>query len=88
MLKVAVNSCYGGFDLSQRAYELLGWEWRSFPPQEKSIRTDPRLIQAIEALGTVAASGDHAQLRIEEVNPDFAWKIMSYDGKEEIIVMA
>ena len=88
LIKVALNSCYGGFNLSPIAYELLGWEWQSFPPQEKTIRTDPRLIQVIEQLGTEAASGDHAQLRIEEVNPDFAWKIRDYDGQEKIMIMA
>ena len=87
-LKVALNSCYGRFDLSQRAYELLGWEWRSFPPQEKSIRTNPRLIHVIEQLGTEAASGDHARLRIEEVNHDFDWKIRDHDGQEKIIITA
>ena len=88
LIKVALNSCYGGFDLSQRAYELLGWEWRSFPPQEKSLRTDCRLIHVIEQLGTAAASGEHAQLRIEEVNDNLAWKIKEHDGKEKIVVMA
>ena len=66
----------------------LGWEWRSFPPQEKNIRTDPRLIKVIEQLGTEAASGDHARLRIEEVNPDFAWEIRDHDGQEKIIITA
>lgn len=82
MNKVAYNTCYGGFSLSQEALALLykaGVEQVKqdvyltdpsieFYYVENSIsRHDPRLIDVIEKLGS-AASGMCARLSIKEID--------------------
>ena len=45
-------------------------------------RNDPLLIQAIEELGTVVASGQFSELSIVEIPDDVVWEIEEYDGIE------
>jgi hypothetical protein len=45
-------------------------------------RTDPKLIQVIEELGTTVASGDCAHLEIVEIPDGISWEIEEYDGSE------
>jgi hypothetical protein len=75
-MKVAINSYYGGFDLSKEAlarYEELGGVGFQ--------RNDPILIQVIEELGE-DANGDFAELKIVEIPDDVEWFIEEYDGME------
>lgn len=48
------------------------------------IRTHPDLINAIEQLGSKAASGKHAELAIVEVPDGIDWSIDDYQGTETI----
>ena len=91
--KVVINSCYGGFGLSERAIkryqELSGkvlpsWEtpcgtvWGT----EDIPRHDPALVQTVEELGE-DANGRNACLTVEEI-PGNRYYITEYDGIEEI----
>ena len=81
---VVINTCYGGFGLSERAVrdykDMAGiiddkWYERDIP------RDDPYLIKIVRDLG-MAANGAHANLKIVEVPPDVEWQIEEYDGNE------
>ena len=81
---VVINTCYGGFGLSERAVrdykDMAGitddkWYERDIP------RDDPYLIKIVRDLG-MAANGTHANLKIVEVPPDVEWQIEEYDGNE------
>lgn len=50
---------------------------------ERSIRSDPRLIQTVEELGA-RANGSCADLKIVEIPDDVEWEIEEYDGSEWI----
>lgn len=79
-MKVVINKCYGGFDISKEAKEelkKLGVE----DPDWTINRTDPRLIEVVEKLGKLA-DGDHAKLKIVEIPDDVDWYIDDYDGVE------
>ena len=47
-----------------------------------AFRSDPRLVAAVEALGSAAASGKLAKLEVVELPDDVAWTIEEYDGNE------
>ena len=81
---VVINTCYGGFGLSERAvrdYKNMAgitdpkWYDRDIP------RDDPYLIKIVRDLG-MTANGAHANLKIVEVPPDVEWQIEEYDGNE------
>ena len=77
-MKVVINSCYGGFGLSKEAYKFLGLEWGEYVS-----RTDPKLIECVETLGT-KANGFFANLRVIEIPDDVKWEITEYDGCEQV----
>lgn len=80
-MKICINTCFGGFSLSDKASQMLGFKTR-YP---LISRTDPRLIEVVSALGK-AANGPCARLAIVSI-PDEAtdWEIEEYDGSEDII---
>lgn len=85
-MKIVLNKCYGGFELSEFACEKLGC--RSFDynrPQGK--RTDEKLIDLIETYGPEKCGADDGctALTIEEI-PDEAtdWELNDYDGIETV----
>lgn len=81
-MRVVLNRCYGGFGLSDEAYEHLqecgDADWRQL-----SLRSSPELVATVEALGD-RASGRHAQLELVDVEPNSLWRITEYDGYESI----
>ena len=81
-MKIAVNKCYGGFSLSDKACELLGTD---DPYQYKyELRTDAKLISVIEELGE-EADGYCASLEVVEIPDDATdWRINEYDGWEDV----
>ena len=81
-MKLVINSCFGGFSLSQTACAMLGvdeWEGRNL------LRNDARLIKIVEQLGE-DANGMCAKLEIVEI-PDTAtdYHVEEYDGLETVI---
>jgi hypothetical protein len=47
-------------------------------------RTDPALVQTVEALGSPAASGAHAKLAVVEIPDGVEWELDEYDGVEHV----
>lgn len=84
-MKVVVNKCYGGFGLSEKAYEFLGLEWDGygFAYNDYDLRTDEKLIECVETLGD-KANGRFAYLKVVEIPDDIEWEIDYYDGVETI----
>lgn len=78
-MKVAINRCYGGFNLSGKACNYLGVHPFYFCHDHK--RSDPILIECIESLGH-AANGLMAQIEIVEVPDGVSWFIDDYSGIE------
>ena len=84
MTKIVINTCYGGFGLSEEAFaqfrEIKGlgvqYDFDGDIP-----RDDPVLIQIVEQLGQ-RSHGDYAKLKVVEIPDDVKWHIGEYDGCE------
>jgi hypothetical protein len=83
--KIVINTCYGGFSLSDTAEELYcayaGTNVDNLYARGIA-RNDPILLQVIHQLGEKACSGRHADLAVVEIPDDVEWTIEEYDGKE------
>lgn len=91
-MKIVINTCHGGFNLSQKVIDELGLNY-SCPDNEdfniesdnyNAYRSDPRLITAIEKIGLKNSNGDFAKLKIIEIPDDIDWEIDEYDGVETV----
>lgn len=79
-MKIVVNTCYGGFSLSQKAEGFL---MEKYGVTSKNIdRNDPRLVDCVETLGGSVAGGRFSVLGIIEIPDDVEWEIDDYDGLE------
>jgi hypothetical protein len=83
-MKVVINTCYGGFSLSEdakeRYLELAGEKPKSWYDLN---RADKHLVQVVEELGR-DANGSHARLEVVDIETGRWFKIDEYDGYEEI----
>ena len=98
MKKIVINTCYGGFSLSKKAFirlKTLGNEValsayeNDAPDDYESFcrgmeRDDPDLIKVIEELGE-EADGEWASLKIIEVPNSIEWWIEEHGGMERLI---
>ena len=83
-MKVVINSCYGGFSLSDKALDMYKQLSNKYEIYDFELdRTDPVLIQIVETLGA-EANGRFAKLRIIEIPDDVEWEITEYDGNESV----
>lgn len=90
MRKIVINSCYGGFGISEFAKQELEKRNVKFNTwdSERELRESPHLINLIEEYGADKISGIHADLKIIEI-PDKddlpEYEIDEYDGMEQIL---
>jgi hypothetical protein len=81
---IVINTCYGGFGLSDRAVKeymkLAGLDEKDFHDRDID-RDDPYLVKVVRELG-MGANGAHANLKIVEIPGDVSWHIGEYDGNE------
>ena len=77
-MKIVINSCYGGFGLSEEALKYIG-----IKDCYDIERNDPRLIECVRELGEKADSRC-AKLKIVEIPDDVEWQVEEYDGIEWI----
>ena len=84
MQKIVINSCYGGFSLSDEAL-LKYTKIKEIDDSEfwggEIPRDDPVLIQIVKDLGE-RAGGTYAELVIIEIPDGVEWVIEEYDGAE------
>lgn len=81
---IVINTCYGGFGISDRAereYKVLAGitnpDWSHYD----IARDDPYFVKIVRDLG-MAANGPYANLKVVEVPADVDWTIEEYDGNE------
>lgn len=93
-MKVAINVCHGGFDLSKEAQDLYcqlmkidpgswnaNWNYYSDFHLRELKRNDPVLISVIEYLGE-DANYKYSELKIVDIPDDIEWSVHEYDGME------
>ena len=85
-MKVVINTCFGGFGLSdaaiERYCELDGCSPVNF--WSGSIdRDDPNLVKVVQELGE-AAETPYSELKIVDIPNDVKWHIHEYDGLEYV----
>jgi hypothetical protein len=85
-MKVAINSCYGGFNLSDEVIKLCIEKGMTCSKDDKYYRTHPIIVEAIEELGEKKSSGFCSKIKIVDIpfNSNEGWEIAEYDGKEWI----
>ena len=76
--KIVINHEFGGFTLTPKAKEWLGYNASEYI-DNKIARDDPKLIECIETLGSEALIDDYL---IVEIPADVDWVIEEYDGLE------
>ena len=88
--KIAYNTCYGGFSLSEKAKmlyrELTGMKEDDYLDVHDISRHDPVLISVIETLGS-EVNGSYARIAIRTIDSP-AYRISEYDGIERVITPA
>jgi hypothetical protein len=95
--KVVINECYGGFGLSQEAFEAYHVLKEEPLPKDQHEegdavhywaseldRDDPYLVQVVETLGE-KANGRCADLTVKEVTEQ--WRVKNNDGFEELVLL-
>lgn len=85
MIKIVINTCHGGFGLSQAAenkyLELAGEQRINFYSRRDIPRDNEHLIAVVELMGA-EANGKFAELKIVEIPNGVNWYVEEYDGKE------
>ncbi len=86
MIKVVYNDCYGGFGVSEKAFQKLkdlGVDYKDSYSVWNIPRHDPRFVQVVEELGKEASSM-YANLKVTTIEGN-KYRIDEYDGMETVI---
>lgn len=84
--RVVINTCHGGFCLSNEAKKLYARMVGGLPDRWDDSwirRDDPYLVRLVEEMGG-GVNGPYADLKIVEIPEDVDWQIEEYDGREWI----
>lgn len=85
--KVVINTCYGGFTLSEQAVQWLRDKGSPYPDLHtrngEIPRHDPLLVQVVETLGPAAYKAPLSKLEVVTINED-KYRIDEYDGHEVV----
>jgi hypothetical protein len=87
-LEIIVNTCYGGFSLSEEAKRQYTDKTKSDRDSWYDVpRDDPDLVSIVKALGA-SANGEHSLLGITRIPGQYArfYSIGEYDGQEWVKV--
>ena len=83
-MKIVINTCYGGFGLSEKAFEIYkNLSGNQIDYSRDIERTDKDLVKVVEQLG-VEAHGQSARLKVIEIPDDVEYYIEEYDGNEHV----
>jgi hypothetical protein len=86
MRKVVINTCFGGFGLSELGRVAIAERKRmkleDFNEYELP-RDDYDLVVVVEGLGKLV-NDKHAALKVVEIPTDVEWDIGEYDGVEHV----
>lgn len=79
---IVINTCYGGYGLSELALERYRHYTGSATDSYHDIpRDDPMLVKVVYELGSDAYGG-YAKLKVVEVPGNVEWQIEEHDGNE------
>ena len=78
--KIVINTCYGGFGLSDEAIKWL--EDRGVDDTYELSRHDPLLVECVETLKE-KANNPYSRLAVIEIEGNL-YRVEKYDGKEWI----
>ena len=86
MTKIVINTCYGGFGLSESSLE--DYKKRKNITDENFYHWDiprdcPHLVAMVEEGGT-DVDGIYQELKVVDVPDDVNWYIEEYDGMEHV----
>ena len=86
MTKIVINTCYGGFGLSESSLE--DYKKRKNITDENFYHWDiprdcPHLVAMVEEGGT-DVNGIYSELKVVDVPDDVNWFIHEYDGMEHV----
>jgi hypothetical protein len=86
MTKIVINTCYGGFGLSESSLE--DYKKRKNITDENFYHWDiprdcPHLVAMVEEGGT-DVDGIYSELKVVDVPDDVNWFIHEYDGMEHV----
>lgn len=83
--KIVINTCFGGFSLSEQAYQEMNikWDGYGYDFDEPEKRTNRKLIACIEKLRE-KANGRFADLRVIKIPYNHEFYIYDYDGVEKV----
>ena len=82
-MKFVINTCYGGFSLSNEALKLYeDLSGKKIVYDRDIQRNDPILIDIIETLGFEKSNGYYAELKIVDIPDGINYTICQCDGKE------
>ena len=82
--RIVINTCHGGFSLSDEASDLYRERAGITDPDwyDGDVdRDDSILVSIVRELGA-AADGSCAKLKIVEIPAEVEWQIEEYDGRE------
>ena len=87
-MKIVINSCHGGFRLSQAAFRML--DELEAPKEQDEVyffdnRHDYNLVRVVEELGA-GASDECSRLEVVEWPDAVPYRINEYDGWEKVTV--
>ena len=80
-MKIVINSCYGGFSLSEVAETRYQNESGNNVPHWDIPRNDPILVNIVEELAE-DSWGAYAELKVIEIPDGVEWQIDEFDGSE------
>ena len=86
-MKIVINTCYGGFSLSDKAHECLKdfqedvRVYKNYDSWWNDNRHSSELISVIERLGDEANTSS-SRLKVIEIPDDVEYTIQNYDGIE------
>jgi len=85
MQNIVINTCWGGFNLSEQAIALYA-SFTNQKPDDVIVwdikRDDPALVNVVDQLGGDMGSG--TKLKVVEIPNDVQWEISEYDGWEHV----
>ncbi len=92
-IKILINNCYGGYCISNKAFELYNNKMKIINPDFKNIehyeikRHDPVIVSVFEELGDEFNS-TYSKVKIQNIPKKYenSYDIYEYDGLENISI--
>lgn len=83
MEQIVINTCFGGFGLSELALKWLKEHGVKTEPYYDIERNDPLLVKCVFELGS-KANDWASDLKVVNIPKGIKWHIDEYDGLEEV----